>query len=83
MSRKKIHAEPLPEVGDRKSIWSLSRDIRLGWSQADHKGKLLEGWCETTRTRQLWQIVDNGLENDALVKFVGFIEENCHTFSKG
>lgn len=71
--RKKHRKEPLPVVGDRQYVDWLPRDIRLDLSKDAQVGTLLQGWCETTETRQLWEVVNIG--EKPLARFVGFIVE--------
>ena len=53
--------------GRVQEIRWLPRDISLGQHDA-HKGALLQGWCETSGTRQLWESLGDGR-----AFFVGYI----------
>lgn len=63
--RKKEKDNYLPKVGDTKEIAYLPRDVRLGYTKTD---KYLIGWCTTTDTHQLWQVLPNNV-----ARFLGFI----------
>jgi hypothetical protein len=69
MARKNHEKPNLPKPGDVQLVNWLPRDIRLG--SDDQKGTMLYGWCETTETRQLWEVVEGG--HSAKAKFVGFV----------
>ena len=61
----------LPFPGHRMMTRYLPRDIRLGTSDITTIGTLLEGWCTTTNTRQLWCVRSDGPGGE--VEFIGFI----------
>jgi hypothetical protein len=68
----------LPKVGTRQKAALLPRDIRLGWRESDPRGTLLCGWCNTTGTRQLWEVLGTGPEAEAV--FLGFV---CSSWDGG
>lgn len=74
MSRagKRAFGRILPVPGHRMMTRYLPRDIRLGTGGDNETvGTLLEGWCTTTNTRQLWCVRSIGPAGEA--EFVGFI----------